>query len=780
GQAAALLGENSLAGKLIRGTVGFEQATVKTIMDNAEKKAKQSAFWRSDLEAWCQKTPACFDTAKGSFISPIPDGCCKANYEDWFKTTVTFTTSTEPCATGKFCNNIGYPSASRNYNENTAGQCELPIDPTKHYEGSVSCTPSTQFNPATQVFTDSRCTVLSSDPADFVSQNPDENDNTYWLGKAAALINYGDSYKDSFGASPAACSADYAKGNSQALNTSVYDCMQKNLYCPISFGVDASDNKKKPYCVPPSGTINGLLSSNEGDDVDVANDQIAFAKFSDKGTGTKTDDAWLCEGGRIFAVRDTCVFENCNTYVFANSKNPTKPVLCDASPFCRPDGTQLKETPEGETASLAEGELVKVKRSDSQFGNTPANAQAPFSLFPTAFQRGFTYSIPINTLASTSPSSQVFYNLGLVAPQQCKSGKTGSAYNGQGLFDLQLALVKQASGYSWDSQTLAFSIAQQSYVQVPCEEPLNDGDTQSCQLLFVDSRGSDDACFKSVTQFDFYREKPDSVNWKDSSIPGVSLSEMGYSGRLGEHKGTKTFAITPTGYIVALRDGYKSFQIFDWWKNDGSYGGAFALNWKKKNMLLVAIGAIVVIAGACIAFPVACGQVAPWLSNALAPIVGPLSAALGKVLLLGGLLNSIAPLIALASCGATMAGMAQYYDVWKVQTANVGKDVTVGQGIDEAGNTVVKAAGPDAAGFTNSFKGAQGFCQMVGGLSLALTGAILIGKGLKGDSGCKEAVSTNSKFTVLNGDTWDPQEADARIFGCRGDNWALDDLSTTS
>jgi hypothetical protein len=727
---------NGLGGQLLEGNTGLDQSVLQEILDNAKTKAKQAVYWRSEFEAWCQKTPACFDNATNSFKAPIPEGCCKANYDDWFKTTVTYTTSTELCdggsvqSKGKFCNNLGYPSSSRNYNS-TTGQCELPINPAKHNDGFVSCTPFNQANPATQAFVDTRCIVFSADPADFVSQNPeDEADNSYWLGKSAAIIKYGDSYKDSATASASVCNADFAKSMTQALNTSVYGCMQKNLYCPVAFGVDSNDNKKKPYCVPPNVTVNGLLSSDESNNVDVEDaSQIAFAKFSDKGTSTKTDDVWLCEGGRIFAVRDTCIFENCNTYVFANAKNPSKPARCDATAYCRPDGTKLVENASGETVSLAEGELVKVKRSDSAFSNTPAQALAPFSLFPSAFQRGFMYSLPINTLASVDPAFEVFYNLGLVAPTSCKSGKTGSKFNGQGLFDLQLALEKNQNVSSWASQTIPFVIPTQSYQQIPCEEPLAEGDTQTCHLLFADARGDSDACLKSVTQFEFYSTKPPDVMWKDYSSLGVSLSEMTFSGRLGAKQGTKTFAITPTGYLVALREGYKNFQIFDWWKNDGTYGGAFALSWKKKNWTVVILGLALVVAGCMYAG--FCGFI-------LDALPGSWTTALAS---LSGSFTSLTAIL----LGTMTFGL---------------------------GESIFGACQADPSQGT--------LCNKVLGIAAMVEGVMMVGQGLKSDGGCKEAVSTNTRFTVLDGDSWDPQEADARILGCRGENWALDDLQTSS
>ena len=155
----------------------------------------------------------------------------------------------------------------------------------------------------------------------------------------------------------------------------------------------------------------------------------------------------------------------------------------------------------------------------------------------------------------------------------------------QGLFDLQAGVSFNSQGnLSWLNPMLLKDVKFDSlqYQNILCPTPLTQGYALGCQYFYGDYRrlvdaGNSivsDACLKSITQF------------TPSQRDGVQLASMLYAGRAGSFKGTNKFAITPTGYLLALRSGSKCEQNFDWWKPDGSYGGQFTLKWKKKRGFL--------------------------------------------------------------------------------------------------------------------------------------------------------------------------------------------------
>ena len=531
---------------LLLSNTGFNPDVVKGILDKAVAKAKQSAFWRSDGSAWCKQTPACLNNKFKPF-----DECCRATREDWLNATVSFEETTEQCAfadetPAKFCNNLGFPQESGNWNSQTES-CSAPID-----FGSQSapyCTQAGEFNPATQEYCDSRCA-----PRETVVGYDSEGEPITQI-TAGAEIAYGDSYRESFEATANSCSAAAAANQASMSDSGFQACKAKGFLCPVFTKIKSSVDT--PLCVPSNAVdSSGLLfQTDEGD-----GPAWEYASLD--------DGEWKCPPQYVFAVANACFQEACTTYCNSYGAEGVAP-RCDESGYCSPAGLRtVTKVVYNETDA---GPLVEIPFASLEGAGT----NSPLSSFPAEYARGFTYTLPVNTLIQPKDVGKFedsFALAGLPLPSVCDSPGN---FTYKGLLDLQSQLLKNQGGFYWNHAFAAFSIANNAYANVACAQGLSQGSTQSCALLFVDKRGNSDACIKSITQFEHFDDAPPAVDNKG----GVSLSQMVYAGRLGQFKGTKQFAITPTGYVVALRWGSSTKQYFDWWNPDGSYGGTFKFTW---------------------------------------------------------------------------------------------------------------------------------------------------------------------------------------------------------
>ncbi|HLD63070.1 MAG TPA: hypothetical protein VI875_04340, partial [Candidatus Norongarragalinales archaeon] len=533
---------------LLSSNTGFDPDVVKRILNKAVAKAKQSAFWRSDGSAWCKETSACVNNKFKPF-----EECCRATREDWLNASVSFEETTEQCAfadetPAKFCNNLGYPQGSGNWDDQTQS-CATPIDFGS--QAAPHCTPAGEFNPATQEYCDSRCapreTIVGYD-------SEDEPITQITVG---AEIAYGDSYKTSFEAQANSCSATPAAKLNAMSDADFQACKGKGFLCPIFTKIKGAADT--PLCIPMGeADADGLLSSTEEGN----GPAWEYASLN--------DGEWKCPSQYVFAVANACFQEACTTYCNSYGIEGISP-RCDETGYCAADGMRTITKIVYDEQDV--GPLVEVPFSSLQ----GEGADSPISFFPSAYDRGFTYTLPVNTLIQpkeVSKFEESFALAGLPLPGACDAPGN---FTYKGLLDLQSQLLKNQGGFYWNHAFSAFTIANNAYKNVACVKGLSQGLTQSCALLFVDKRGNSDACIKSITQYDYFDEAPPAVDGK----AGISLSQMVYTGRLGQFKGTKQFAITPTGYVLALRSGSRYNQYFDWWKPDGSYGGTILFTWPK-------------------------------------------------------------------------------------------------------------------------------------------------------------------------------------------------------
>ncbi|MFH1056491.1 MAG: hypothetical protein V1717_01690, partial [Candidatus Micrarchaeota archaeon] len=550
--------------------------------------------------------------------------------------------------------------------------------------------------------------------------------------KMGVVVSYGDSYKDSFDAQAQTCAADFAKGKTEILNTSYVDCKKKGVFCPVISLKDASgDGKVKPICIPASATKNGLLSSDESTDEDVPEDyQTAFAKFSDKGNSNAADDVWYCESARIVAVADFCYMENCNTYCTASGVEGFEERCDFADATCDPSGKTLVESSTAQTENLNQGPLFEVPFD--QFPNTPADA--PFSMFPKEYERGFTYNLPVNTIVTFSEQGFTgglndvrALGFPIASSADCNVG----TYASFGLFDLTSKIISDGSSLKWGALHMnALELAPEFYQTVQCIKALPEP-VKLCHLIFIDKRGNDDACIKSITQFEYFADEPPSVSYKDTPIAGVSLSQMYFTGRYGQFQGTKKFAITPTGYVIALRSGGKYYQVFDWWKPDGSYGGNGMLTWKKRNWLSIILGIVLLIVGIAFTFGAFGGT---------AGALGNIYQSCGKFL---GAIPGVGPMLGLGAAAAPPFSPAISY---------------AGPFLDAA--TPPAPAAPPAFSLGSALAGAG---MIYSGFSLTRD-ALSSSRG-----GCKELTGS-----------FPSSEAGAKIHGCRGEMWKVLETSGSS
>ncbi|MEM4254996.1 MAG: hypothetical protein QXR53_01565 [Candidatus Norongarragalinales archaeon] len=531
---------------LLYSNTGFNPVVVKRILEKALAKAKQTAFWRSDGSAWCKDTPVCVNNKFQPFAE-----CCRATREDWLEGSVSFEQTTEPCAfedgtPAKFCNNLGYPQESGNWNSHQS-KCAVPID---FATSAPYCTQPEGFAPSTQVYCDSRCA-----PREIVV-GVDENEEPITEFTMGLEVAYGDSYKESFQSQAKSCSADAAAKQNSMSNVDFQSCKSKGFLCPIFTKIKNSVDT--PLCVPASvPDSRGLISIDE----DGEGPTWEYASLA--------DGSWKCPAQHVFAVADACFQEACTTYCSTYGLEGLAP-RCDESGYCAPDGTRT--VPKVIYDEEEVGPLVEVPFS-SLAGN---ETDSPLSFFPSAYDRGFAYRLPLNTLIQPDDVEieEAFANAGLPLPDSCTAQGN---FTYRGLYDLQSLLSKGSQGFFWNHAFSVFSIPNNAYHNVPCALGLGAGQTQTCHLLFIDQRGRNDACIKSITQFDYFEEAPPIAFEK----PGFPLSQMSFAGRTGIFKGTRQFAITPTGYVVALRYGSSTRQVFDWWKPEGSYAGAITFTWSK-------------------------------------------------------------------------------------------------------------------------------------------------------------------------------------------------------
>lgn len=541
-----LKGPLANAKPLISANTGFDPDLVKRILAKALQRAKQSALWRSNGSAWCSDTPAC----RNNNYQPF-DKCCRATQEDWDNFSLHYETTTELCqlddeanTTAKFCNNLGNPQESGNWDAN-AQSCVTPIN----FDTQSAPFCDNNFNPTVQEYCDSRCAPRLV--------NAGGGENPIMETKMALKVAYGESYKETYGGESVVCSADAAVHQKSISASALNACRAKGEMCPV-FSKE-KNNVDTPICVPSTAVDGrGLISYDEesnGPDWQYAN---------------LDNEVWSCPADYVFAVGDSCTQLDCRTYCSTDGVQGVAQ-RCDESGYCAPDGTRSVQKIVSDDSNV--GPLVEVPF----YTFKDPKADTPLSFFPNAYQRGFTYSLPVNTLVQPNADKQdlpdAFASIGIPLPNACNTGN----FSYRALYDLQSKLLKDLQGFYWSNSLVPYAISSASYQNVPCATPVGGGATQSCHLLYFDKRGKNDACIKSITQFDYY-DSPTPFD-SNGNIAGVPLSVMTFAGRLGNYNGVKQFAITPSGYVVAMRLGTSTNQYLDWWKPDGSYGGLIHLEW---------------------------------------------------------------------------------------------------------------------------------------------------------------------------------------------------------
>lgn len=549
---------------LVMSNTGFDPEVVKFLLDQANRTAANTVYWRTEGAAVCKTTGecgGCLAVSQGRDGVCSYDQCCRPTEEDWLDGNVSLQQTTEPCtfpdsSPAKFCNNLGNKTSSGNWDP-VLEICREPIDYVN--DNVPRC--SEQFNPDTQVYCDARCV-------------PQATETGYEM---MAGLNYGETYKDSLQAQPVACDDKSMIHPPDQFHSGVWinvsdmsDCTASGV-CPV---LNTTTTLGFYGAVPQPLCVNTMKLDANGR-LDLANSDIGEQDWSvaqsavwhwDQGQNYRY---WYCPSGFAFAVSESCVVRSCNTYCSTYGVQDFAP-RCDETGLCTPDGTMLKQVLDYNGTS--QQDLVNV--SLYKFGgDTPA--LSPFSLFPSIAQSKFTYSIPVNTQVvpgGNLTASQALASVGLPLPAACAGGK----FDYQGLFDLQSKLGFNVNGFFWNHALNVFSIPSNAYYAVPCTTPVSQA-TVTCQQLFIDQRGQNDACIKSITQYQYYNQAPPISEGE----VGIPLSQMSFMGRTGVFSGTKQFAISPTGYVIALRSGSSTKQLFDWWRPDGSYGGYVVFTWSR-------------------------------------------------------------------------------------------------------------------------------------------------------------------------------------------------------